>query len=185
MSTYRLTLATEATRDLVVEALRAEASRRSRVATKASLTVAEDKLAKRDVRSAAVRVTGLLAEAAQLGQLADELAAAEALPIVDRVPPLAVAKPELEVDLTKLDDPTPLDVAAAMLGVDAGTGEPVLEEDPDDDGLSPAAHAIAELAGLDDALLDEDDPTLDTGATAEDDEPDAADTNALEEGLKP
>lgn len=183
MSVYRLTLATEATRDLVVTALRAAADVRTRVAVKASLTVAEDKLAKRDVRSAAVRVTGLLAEAAQLGALADELATAEAIPVVT-VGTIPDEDLDKLVDLTRLDDPTPLDVAAGAIGLDAATGEPIVEDDPDDDGLSAAAHAAAELAGLEEVLTDEEDPTLDTGATVEDDEPDAADTTALEEGLK-
>jgi hypothetical protein len=161
--TYTLRLATEATRDLVVEALRAEASKRTRVASKASLSVAEDRLAKRDVRSASVRVTALLAEAAQLGALADELALAEALPVMSAAvveasrAPSGTIPADGGVDLSKLDDPTPLDVAAGMLGVW-----------PDDDGLSEAAHRAAELAGLEDAFVDPDGEDVETGATAED-----------------
>lgn len=170
---YTLRLATEATRDLVVEALRAEAGKRTRVAVKASLTVAEDKIAKRDVRSASVRVTALLAEAAQLGQLADELAAAEAIPVID---------------LSKLDDPTPLDVAAAKIGADyvasVGVSAPSVadEEAALDDGLSDAARAAMAQAEeyAEQYLADPDGEDVETGATAEDEPGDD-----VEEALKP
>lgn len=146
---YTLTLATPDTRDLVVTALRTAADQRTRVARGAARKVAEAKAARRDVRSQAVKVTDLLAEADVLAELAADLEQQPALPLV-------------VADTTASgEDPAP---ASA--------------EDPAGDGLSAAAHRAAALAGLEDALPDPDDPTLDTGATAED-EPDDAEEVTL------
>ena len=180
---YTLAIATDATRDLVVDALKGAADQRTRVASAAALTVANNKLEGRDVRSASVKVTSLLAQAAQLGQLATELAAQEAVAVVHRFPhPVTITKAEAGVALT------PLEEHAIEVNADGTTDD--LDEaliDTLDDGLSDAAHAAAELAGLTNApLLDEEDPTLDTGATREDDDdPDTSATDALEEGMKP
>lgn len=166
MSTYTLRLATEATRDLVVEALRAEAGKRTRVAVKASLSVAADRLERKDVRSASVRVTALLAEAAQLGALADELAAAEAMPVLT-MHPSASAMVE---DLKGLD----LEDAAVILGVPLDAPDP--DEDTVDDGLSDAAHAAMAAAEefAEEYLADPDGTDVDTHALGED-EPDTDD----------
>lgn len=159
MSTYTLRLATEATRDLVVEALRAEASKRTRVASGASQHVAADKMQGRDVRSAAVRVAMLLSEAAELGALADELAAAPALPIVAVDPAEGGTIAILEADGTVVEvDPD-------------GTERVTREADDDlDDGLSPAARAAMAQAEefADEYLADPDGEDVDTQALAED-----------------
>lgn len=140
---YVVQLATRETRDLVVGCLRTAADQRARVARKASSEVAAEKRAGKDVRSSAVKVTALLAEADELAKLADELAAAEDLPIVTSTRPPVV---------------------------EAATGAPVLAVvgDPgDDDGTSPEAQAVAELAGLTPADPDAvEDP--ETGALPED-----------------
>lgn len=155
MTTYSLRLATEATRDLVVDALRAEADKRTRVAQGAAQHVASDRRSGKDVRSASVRVTALLAEAGELADLADELAAhVGTLPVISPDPPALMTAEELATNL----------------------GVPLAEvlPDPDsDDGLSEAAHRAAELAGLEDAFVDPDGEDVETGATAED-EPDVA-----------
>lgn len=150
---YVLTIATPETRDLVVDSLRRAADQRTRVARQAAGKVAADKRTGRDVRSAAVRVTALLAEADELVDVAEQLAALEELAIVTTAPTLtAVPIPEPGVDLTPLEDPTPLDVAAMAVG-------------QTDDGTSPEAQALAAAAGLEDAIVED---GVDTGAIAED-----------------
>ena len=147
---YVLTIATPEARDLIVASLRAAADQRTRVARSAAGRVADEKRAGRDVRSSAVKVTALLAEADQLANVADELAALKELAVLSTSP----------AGVTAVPIPEP-------------AAEPVPEDAGDDDGLSAEAHRLAELACLEDALVDPDDPTLDTGATAED-EPDEA-----------
>lgn len=115
---YTLTIATREDRDLIVAALRQASNQRTRVARQASGKVAADKRAGKDVRSASVKVTALLAEADVLEGLADELAATRDVPVVTATP----------VPATLTDD-----AVATSLG---------------DDGTSVAAQAIAELAGL-------------------------------------
>lgn len=141
---YVVQLATQETRDLVVACLRTAADQRARVARKASAEVAAEKRAGKDVRSSAVKVTTLLAEADDLSNLADQLAAAQDLPVVTSVRPPVV---------------------------DAGTGAPealtVVGAPSDDDGTSPEAQAVAELAGLTPADPDAVEDPL-TGALPED-----------------
>lgn len=151
--TYVLRLATDEDRALVVTALRTGADQRTRVALGASRKVAEAKRAGTDVRSQAVKVTNLLAEADVLATLASELEAAEALPVLSQV--------------------TDLDAGVTVLA-DLGEG-PVVETTTDGkvttvpagDGTSKAAQALAAAAGLKDAIILED--GVDTGAIAEDD----------------
>lgn len=151
--TYVLRLATEETRDLVVTSLRAAADQRTRVARGAAGQVAEERRAGRDVRTKAVKVTALLAEADTLAKVADELATAEAVHVVERaITPPGAFPGDPAVDLTRLEDPTPLDVAATSLG---------------DDGTSAAAQRIAALAGLTPADPDAVEDPL-TGALPED-----------------
>lgn len=146
---YLVQLASPETRDLVVGCLRAAADQRARVARKASSEVAIDKRAGKDVRSSAVKVTTLLAEADDLANLADQLAAAEELPIVSHVRTLPSV-------------------------VDAATGSPVPAVAETGDGTSPEAQAIAELAGLTPADPDAvEDPV--TGALPEDEPTDVED----------
>jgi len=173
--TYTLRLLTAESRDLVVEALRAEASKRTRVASKASLAVAADKVLKRDVRSASVRVTALLAEAAQLEQLADELAAAQDVPVVTGpVPPLAVTDPDLAVRVTDVDPAatlTPLEEHAIEATAEGDLDDVgALVDELGDDGLSPAAHAaMAQAEEYAEAYLaDPDGADVDTNAIGED-----------------
>lgn len=124
---YTLSIATAETRDLVVDALRAAADQRTRVARGAARNVSVAKAAGKDVRSQAVKVTALLAEAGDLAELAEELAATTDLVIVATAP--AVTKTDQAIA-----------VAGEVLGV---TMDPT-----DDDGTSAAAQAIADLAGL-------------------------------------
>lgn len=162
--TYTLRLLTAESRDLVVEALRSAAGQRAKVAQAAALELAPDRAARKDVRAASVRVTDLLAEAGRLNQLADELATADDVPLITGPPPsLAVDQPAHAVTLTGLED------AIARGDNQQAADELAALTDAVDDGLSDAAHAAAQLAGLEEARLDEDDPTLETGALAEDD----------------
>lgn len=138
--TYTLTIATGEGRDLVVEALRAAARQRTTVARKAAGKVAESKRAGRDVRSSAVKVTGLLAEADVLEELADELAQVEALAILTPAP---------------------------MVEVTEGGVTTTVPAPRTDDGTSAAAQALAQLAGLTPHDPDAPEDPL-TGATPED-----------------
>lgn len=130
--TYTLRIATAETRDLVVAALRTGADQRTRVAKGAARQVAEAKRGGADVRSRAVKVTALLAEADELTTLAAELETAEDLVIVGGIP-------------VNLDDA----VAPGVVEVrdDAGAVLATVTL-PGDDGTSAAAQAIADLAGL-------------------------------------
>lgn len=157
--TYRLTILTDYDRDLVVESLRSSADQRVRVARKASTSVADDKRAGKDVRSAAVKLTALLAEADVLEGLATELAAAPEVNLLADVP-LVVAGAAI--------------AAGERLEVQ---GIPIDPADIVDDGTSKAAQELAALAGLEAAIIVED-PL--TGALPED-EP-AADQ--IEEAIK-
>lgn len=149
---YVVHIATKETRDLVVGALRAASDQRARVARKASSEVAADKRAGKDVRSSAVKVTTLLAEADELAQLADQIATAEQLPIVT----------------TQTRAPIVDAATGATLPVVVGaTGET-------DDGTSPEAQALAELAGLTPADPDAVEDPL-TGALPEDEPTDVED----------
>lgn len=146
---YVIRLATTEDRDLVVAALRSAADQRTRVARGAARKVAEAKALKRDVRSQAVKVTDLLAEADVLAELANDLERATELPVVTPATP-----EELEAMREQLAG----DAAAVVIPTE-------------DDGTSPQAQALAAAAGLEDAIVED---GVDTGATAED-EPDADD----------
>ena len=148
---FLVQLASPETRDLVVACLRAAADQRARVARKASANFALEKRAGKDVRSSAVKVTTLLAEADDLANLADQLAAAEELPIV-----------------TTTDRPTIVDAATgvALIARPAGGGA--------GDGTSPEAQALAELAGLTPADPDAVEDSV-TGALPEDEPTDVED----------
>lgn len=140
--TYVLRLADDDTRALVVASLRAAADQRTRVARGAAGKVAEDKRAGRDVRAQAVKVTVLLAEADTLARVADQLAAAEDLPIVEH---------------------TVTDTLEAL----AGVPDALAALEAGDDGTSAAAQHLAALAGLTPADPDAvEDP--ETGALPED-----------------
>lgn len=181
--TYTLAIATEATRDLVVEALKTAAEQRSRVARGASSKVAEAKAAGKDVRSQAVKVIGVLAEADELYQLAARLEAAEDLLVIAQatMPANMAGGGGGGIDLSRLENPTPLDATASGCKIEDGVcanhtannpacvlhqPETAPEPDPDDDGLSDEAHRLAELAGLTDPIIEDD---VDTGAIPEDD----------------
>lgn len=144
---YTVTIATTATRDLVVEALRSAADQRTRVARQAARTVADAKAAGTDVRSRSVKVTGILAEAGELAALADEV---EALP-----------------DLVIVST-TPAVVEVTEGGITTTVAAPAV-----DDGTSPAAQALAELAGLQPYDPDAPEDPL-SGATPEDEPTDVA-----------
>lgn len=155
--TYVLALATEATRDLVVAALTTAGEQRTRVALKAAAAVAELAKARKDVRSRAVKVTALLADAAELGDLAATLKAAT--PLVEHRGPA----PDLPT-------PAPVDVDSLrtlLTGEEPTAEDPDVPPDPDDDdGTSPEAQRLAALAGLEPAVEDpltgsipEDEPT--------------------------
>lgn len=165
--TYTLRLLTAASRDLVVDAMRAEAAKRTRVASGAALALAEDRAARKDVRAASVRVTDLLAEAGRLDQLADELAAAEDVPVVaGPVPPLAVEQPADAVVLTGLEEHVIEATADGDLdGIDAQ-----LADELGDDGLSAEAHAAMAAAEefAEQYLADPDGEDVDTNAIGED-----------------
>lgn len=136
---YRLTIATPEGRDLVVGALRAAADQRTRVARQAAGAVAATKAAGRDVRSSAVKVVALLAEADVLDNLAGELEQLDEVAIVS---------------------------ATEDVPIPDATIEPA--DDEADDGLSVEAQAAAEAAGLKPYDPDEPEDPL-TGATSEDD----------------
>lgn len=141
---YIVSLATAEDRDLVVAALRSAADQRTRVARGAARKVAEAKAAKRDVRSQAVKVTDLLAEADVLAELANELEAATDVAVVRPVP--------TEAELDALREQLAGDNTAVVIPTE-------------DDGTSPEAQALAAAAGLEDAIIED---GVDTGATAED-----------------
>jgi len=149
---YTLSIATRETRDLVVESLRAAADQRTRVARGAARQVAAAKAGGTDVRSRSVKVTALLAEAGDLAELADQLEAAEDLVIVSTTTataPVTTVAIGRQTAVTKLP------------------GAPEAPAGTVDDGTSPAAQALAELAGLTPADPDAvEDPV--TGALPED-----------------
>lgn len=147
--TYTLRIATQETRDLVVAALRTGADQRTRVAKGAARQVAEAKRGGADVRSRAVKVTALLAEADELTTLAAELEQATDVPVLTYPGgPITVTRTELGI---VGGTPVNLDETVAPgvveLRDDAGTVLAAVAI-PGDDGTSPAAQAIAELAGL-------------------------------------
>lgn len=155
---YIVSLATAEDRDLVVTALRSAADQRTRVARGAARKVAELKAAKRDVRSQAVKVTDLLAEADVLAELANELEAATNVLVVRPAPT------DEELDALRAQ------LAGDNTAVVVPDGEPA-----EDDGTSPAAQALAAAAGLTDAIVED---GVDTGATTED-EPDGDDVEEV------
>lgn len=171
---YTLRLLTEEARDLVVEALRAESDKRTRVARGAAQHVAADKAAGvKDVRSGAVRVAMLLAEAGTLADLADELAATEDVPVVGRgIVALTDLKAGQSVAVDGAGHVTAAD--AVLAAVEAGkvdlTPLEDLIEQEGDDGLSPAAHAAMAQADAfaEEYLEDPDGTDVDTHAIGED-----------------
>jgi len=172
---YTLRILTEDSRDLVVEALRAEAAKRTRVAQGAALALAEDRAARKDVRAASVRITDLLAEAGRLDQLADELAAAEDVPVVNMPPDPALRSATL----------TPLEehIVEATADGDLDDVDTALAGELGDDGLSDAAHAAMAQADefAERYLADPDGADVDTHAIGEDEPAD----DEVEEVLKP
>lgn len=141
---YRLSLATDDERGLVIEAMRAAASTRSRAAAKASAATMADKRAGKDVRARSVRLVALLAEAADLERLALELEQAEELPLVVEVagrPQLAAVVTAAEAGVTLAEQVEQLDAGAA----------------PELDAAHRIAEAdrLADLAGLKPALTDD------------------------------
>lgn len=149
---YVVRIATPEDRDLVVTALRASAEQRVRVARKAGGKVAADKRAGKEVRAAAVRVAMLLAEADTLEQTATDLEAATEVAV------LSVDQAG-RIETTPIPDPT----------ADTPPGDVDTDTDVDDDGTSPQAQHLAELAGLKPTDPDAEDPI--THALPED-EPD-------------
>lgn len=137
--TYRLTIATPEARTLVVEALRAGADVRARAARKLSANVMADKAEGRDARSGAVKVTTLLNQADQLEQIAAELEAAEEVAVLSLVEP---------ADLAPVVPPGTEAGAVKLTGIE-------------DDGTSPEAQRLAELAGLEPADPDKPAPVED------------------------
>lgn len=162
----------QADANLIADVLDSGADQRKRTAVRAAEAVAAmDK----DPRSAAVRVTRMLAEAGRLEALAKGFRDGS-LVIIETATSAAVALAALNATVTAIENPddvTPVD------GVDT-----IVDQDPEDvtgdedDGLSAAAHAAAEAAGLtptiitDDAIeedelgaLPEDEPAPDEVAT--------------------
>lgn len=180
--TYTLSLLTAASRDLVVEALRAEADKRTRVAQGAALALAPDRAARKDVRAASVRVTDLLAEAGTLDQLATELAAAQDVPLITGpdATRLVVEQPAHAVTLTGLEEHA-VEAAASTEGL-LDPIDTALVEELGDDGLSDAAHAaMAEAEKFAEEHLDDPDgPDVDTLAIREDEVGPVADPDDLE-----
>ena len=173
---YTLRILTEDSRDLVVEALRAEAAKRTRVAQGAALALAEDRAARKDVRAASVRITDLLAEAGRLDQLADELAAAEDVPVVTAADILGA---HANASLTPLEE----HIVEATAAGDLDDVDTALAGELGDDGLSAAAHAaMAQADQFAEAYLsDPDGDDVDTHAIGEDEPAD----DEVEEVLKP
>lgn len=147
---YTLTIATDADRTLVVEAIRAAAEQRTRVARGAAGNVQLAKAAGQDVRAKAVRVTLLLAEADRLSKLATEL---EDAPLITVVTPTSNTAASNDSGTT---------VAVTEGGMTTVVAAPAV-----DDGTSSAAQALAELAGLRAADPDAVEDPL-TGAVPED-----------------
>lgn len=156
-------------RDLIVEALRADSTRRQRAATRAAAELHAERAAgdRRDIRSGAVMVTNLLVDAARLDDAANAIAKAPPAPTgYRRVEPAPVdERPELD-----LDDPA--QVAAAVAEARAlPDPEPAGATRSPAEALAETRNVIAELGlnitredieGDDDELLDgrtdEDDP---------------------------
>lgn len=207
---YTISLATDATRTLVADALDAAGDQRTRVALKAARQVAEDKARSKDVRSQAVKVTALLAEADELKTIAAELRAATEVAVlaVDQRGRITAtgggagslpARPEgggggsgvdalgrdgavtlTEEAVAQLEaSTTPRVAALADLIVSVKGAENTPPGDVDnppavvDDGTSPEAQHLADLAGLTPANPDAVEDPL-TGALPED-EPTGAD----------
>lgn len=145
--TYTLSLVDTESRDLVVNALRAEADRRGRAAERIAGMVRQDKAAGQDVRTSSVRVTVLLGEAAELRAAADTLAEAQDLVLVATTPVVNAATG------------APIATAISVELIDGPPTLPGLEGD----GTSPQAQAMADLAGLTGYDPDEDD-TVDVDA---------------------
>lgn len=147
MTDYHIVLVNVDDRDLVVEALRGAADQRQRVATKAAAEVLDEKRANgKDPRTASVRIVTMLAEAANLTVYADGLEAANITPA--RQEPGMVPPPtDTPEQGAQALDPTAAAERAVVVHVGA-------------DGLSEAAHRLADLAGLEDTELGEE-PDLD------------------------
>lgn len=139
--------------DLVVDALRAEASRRLRAGLKLALELEQDRAGGKDVRSRAVRLVTWLAGGATLEAEADRLAGLDVRGVAG-LTGTPISEP-----------PAPLEA-------------PV---DPDDDGLSPEAHRAAQLAGLDPTVLEEDPETGSTAEDDVDAEPTPEELTVLAE----
>jgi hypothetical protein len=171
---YVLTIATPATRTLVVEAMRARADTLARAATRASADLELERAAGKDVRSRAVKLVTMLAQARDLENLAGELEALEELALVEASAAGVTAVP--------IPEPVPLTVGADEPGaITAVEAAALLEErrlelvppPADDDGLSAAAHALADAAGLEPTVLEDD-----LGALPEDEPTDVVDVLA-------
>lgn len=141
---FLLTLATDDDRRVVVDSLRSASDQRTRVARRLAADVSADKRAGKDARSAAMKVAGLLDEANTLAQAADQLAGATNLLMIEHTTPPNSEQPSVHVTTENPDD------------------------DPDDDGTSPAAQAVADLAGLTDNPEADPDAEDEHGASAED-----------------
>lgn len=115
---------------LVVEALREAAALRSKVAHQAAAEVRSEKKAdpKRDTRSSAVKVTELLADAAELDQLASKLDGGE---LILASPPVLLLPDPTATGSGRIDDNTTAP-ADPDLNLD-----PVDDDDEDDDPDDP------------------------------------------------
>lgn len=184
MTSLLVTIDAEA-RDLIVEALRADSTRRQRAATRAAAELHAERAAgdRRDIRSGAVMVTNLLVDAARLDDAANAIAKAEPAVGYERQVVTWTAPPADELDL---DDPA--QVAAAVAEAAALPDPPARPVDADPGGASRSpAEALAEtrnviaelglnitredIEGDDDDVLDgrtdEDDPGPLDGVPAE------------------
>lgn len=186
MTSLLVTIDAEA-RDLIVEALRADSTRRQRAATRAAAELHAERAAgdRRDIRSGAVMVTNLLVDAARLDDAANAIAKAAPAPTGYRRVERAVDAAG-HVDELDLDDPA--QVAAAVAEAAAMPDPPARPVDVDPGGASRSpAEALAEtrsviaelglnitredIEGDDDDVLDgrtdEDDPGPLDGVPAE------------------
>lgn len=130
---------------LVVEALRAEADRRTRAALGAAVALEQQRTGtgKRDVRAQAVRLVTFLAGAGQLSAEADRFERLAAM-----TPQQLAAEAQRDTIAAVLTSPAPV------------PGDTVVYEQVPDDGLSADAHRIAALAGLEDAVIPGDAPAV-------------------------
>lgn len=149
---------------LVVDAIRSYADLRRRTAERAALAIDADERDGKDVRSSALRVNRILAEAAKLGVTADALISGQlvltdktATPVPDEAPtekprkrrkadPAAQATPEEMPTVKGADGPPPARVRRLPKNAVDFKGVLIPEEDPITGEADEDAPSAAELA---------------------------------------